>query len=205
MTVTAADPMRVADCYQCGKCTAGCPVAARMDRMPNQIVRMVQMGDMEGAMACAAMWECVSCQTCTTRCPKSVDCAGVMDMLRALSAERPSPEQARHHTILFQHAFLKNIRRHGRLNELELVGTFKAAVFAKNLDVPFLFKDALLAPRMLQRGKLKLAGGSVQDREVVGRIFDRCLRGTDAQPTEPRASASGRAEDPAVPAGRGDA
>jgi hypothetical protein len=128
-----------------------------------------------------------------------------MDMLRALSAERPSPEQARHHTILFQHAFLKNIRRDGRLNELELVGTFKAAVFAKNLDVPFLFKDALLAPRMLQRGKLKLAGGSVQDREVVGRIFDRCLRGTDAQPTEPRASASGRAEDPAVPAGRGDA
>jgi heterodisulfide reductase subunit C len=180
MTVAAADQLRVADCYQCGKCTAGCPVAGRMDRMPNQIVRLVQMGDIEGAMASAAMWECVSCQTCTTRCPKSVDCAGVMDMLRALSAERPSPEQERHHTILFQHAFLKNIRRHGRLNELELVGAFKASVFAKNLAVPFLFKDAMLAPKMARRGKLKLAGGSVRDRAVVGRIFDRSLRGTDA-------------------------
>ena len=180
MTVAAADQLRVAECYQCGKCTAGCPVAERMDRMPNQIVRLVQLGDIEGALASAAMWECVSCQTCTTRCPKSVDCAGVMDMLRARSAERPSPEQARHHTILFQHAFLKNIRRHGRLNELELVGTFKAAVFAKDLAVPFLFKDALLAPRMAKRGKLKLIGGSVRDREVVGRIFDRCLRRTDA-------------------------
>jgi len=181
MTVIPVDELRVADCYQCGKCTAGCPVAARMDHMPNQIVRLVQMGGFEAAIASAAMWECVSCQTCTTRCPKSVDCAGVMDKLRALSAERPSPEQARHHTILFQHAFLKNIRRHGRLNELELVGTFKAAVFAKNLEIPFLFKDALLAPRMLQRGKLKLAGGSVRDRDVVGRIFDRCLQSRDRQ------------------------
>ncbi len=169
--------LRVAECYQCGKCTAGCPVAERMDRMPNQIVRMVQMGDIEGAMASGAIWECVSCQTCSTRCPKSVDCAGVMDMLRAKSAERPSPEQARHQTILFQRAFLKNIRRHGRLNELELVGTFKTSVFAKNLAVPFLFKDAMLGPRMAQRRKLKLIGGSVSDRAVVGRIFDRCLRG----------------------------
>jgi hypothetical protein len=103
-----------------------------------------------------------------------------MDMLRALSAERPSPEQARNQTILFQHAFLKNIRRHGRLNELELVGAFKMAVFAANLAIPFLFKDAMLAPKMAQRGKLKLTGANVQDRDVVGRIFDRCLRGTDA-------------------------
>jgi heterodisulfide reductase subunit C len=180
MTAAVQDELRVSECYQCGKCTAGCPVAGRMDRMPNQVVRLVQMGQIDEAMQLGAMWECVSCQTCTTRCPKFVDCAGVMDMLRQLSAERPSPEQARHHTILFQHAFLKNIRRHGRLNELELVGVFKTAVVTKDLAIPFLFKDAMLAPRMLQRGKLKLAGGSVQDREVVGRIFDRCLRKADA-------------------------
>jgi heterodisulfide reductase subunit C2 len=169
------------NCYQCGKCSAGCPVAERMDIGPNRLIRLVQLDRIDKAAASLSAWECVSCQTCTTRCPKSVDCAGVMDMLRALSAERPSPEQARNQTILFQHAFLKNIRRHGRLNELELVGTFKAAVFAKDLAVPFLFKDALLAPRMAQRGKLKLAGGSVRDREVVGRIFDRCLQSRDRQ------------------------
>jgi heterodisulfide reductase subunit C len=173
MTAAVADELRVSECYQCGKCTAGCPVAGRMDRMPNQMVGLVQRGDFETALASSAVWECVSCQTCTTRCPKSVDCAGVMDLLRARSAERGLANR----TVIFQHAFLKNIRRHGRLNELELVGTFKAAVVAKELALPFLFKDALLAPRMAQRGKLKLAGGGVRDRAVVARIFDRCMRG----------------------------
>ena len=34
--------VRVHDCYQCGKCSAGCPVVSWMDYTPNQIVRMVQ-------------------------------------------------------------------------------------------------------------------------------------------------------------------
>ena len=31
-------------CYQCGKCTAGCPVAYTMDVPPHEIIRMVQLG-----------------------------------------------------------------------------------------------------------------------------------------------------------------
>ena len=31
-------------CYQCGKCSAGCPMSAAMDLMPNQIVRLIQLG-----------------------------------------------------------------------------------------------------------------------------------------------------------------
>ena len=31
-------------CYQCGKCSAGCPMAAHMDILPNQIIRMAQLG-----------------------------------------------------------------------------------------------------------------------------------------------------------------
>jgi Fe-S oxidoreductase len=31
-------------CYQCGRCSAGCPMAPEMDLLPNQIIRMVQMG-----------------------------------------------------------------------------------------------------------------------------------------------------------------
>ena len=170
----------VADCYQCGKCTAGCPVAGRMDLMPNQIVRLVQLGQLEKVVACDAVWECVSCQTCTTRCPKSVDCAGVMDIARQLSVERavPAPKQSR--TVLFQKAFLRNIRRNGRLNELELVGAFKTSAFLEDLEIPFLFRNAMLAPKMRQRGKLKLNAAKVRDREVVDRIFGRCLDGAEA-------------------------
>ncbi len=163
------------DCYQCGKCTAGCPVAGRMDLMPNQIVRLVQMDQVERAAGSNAIWECVSCQTCSTRCPKGVDCAGIMDWLRQLSVERAASAPAQSRTILFQKAFLRNIRRNGRLSELELVGAFKTAAFLEDLAIPFLFKDAMLAPRLTLRGKLKLNPAKVRDREVVERLFARCV------------------------------
>lgn len=166
--------LKLQDCYQCGKCTAGCPVAGRMDLVPNRILRLLQAGEIDRAVRSPAIWVCVSCQTCSARCPKSCDCAGVMDALRQAAFEQglASPEQAR--TLLFQKAFLRNICRHGRLNELELVGVFKTTAFLNDLNVPFLFKDALLAPRMNARGKLHIKGETVRDRGVVERIFDRC-------------------------------
>lgn len=176
---------RVTDCYQCGKCTAGCPMAERMDLPPNQLVRLVQLGLEKRAMESEAIWLCVACQTCSARCPKSVDCAGVMDILRELSASaKASADQAarktlvapaQRRTVIFQKAFLQNIRRNGRLNELELVGEFKIRGFLGDLSVPLLMKDALLAPRMAGRGKLHLVGERVRDRGVVGRIFQRCM------------------------------
>jgi len=138
-------------------------------------VRLVQLGHVAKAAASDAIWECVSCQTCTTRCPKSVDCAGIMDMLRQLSVEQAGSSASQNRTVLFQKAFLANIRRNGRLNELELVGAFKTSAFLEDLAIPFLFKDAMLAPRMGVRGKLKLNGTKVRDRELVSRIFGRCL------------------------------
>lgn len=174
-TVNHLAHTRVQDCYQCGKCTAGCPVADRMDLAPNQLVRLVQMDQPERALRSAAIWLCVSCQTCSTRCPKSVNCAGVLDALRQVAVERGMEIPAQRRTILFQQAFLNNIRRNGRVNELELVGQFKTSVFFKDLNVPFLFKDALLAPKMMGKGKFHLTGEKARDRAVVERIFARCL------------------------------
>ncbi|MFB3825869.1 MAG: 4Fe-4S dicluster domain-containing protein [Bryobacteraceae bacterium] len=165
----------VEKCYQCGKCTAGCPVAARMDLVPNQLLRLVQLGHAGRAMRARAIWQCVGCQTCSARCPKGVDCAGALDWLRrqALAASAVAPEARR--TVAFQKTFLNNIRRHGRLNELELVGAFKTATFLIDRQIPHLFKDSMLAPRMRARGKLKLTGAKVRDRQVVDRIFSRCM------------------------------
>ena len=167
---------KVEDCYQCGKCTAGCPVADVMDFMPNQIVRMAQLEDIGRAVSCGAIWQCVACQTCSERCPKSVDIAGVMDAMRQLSVERGEVNKSAQRMIVFQKAFLDNIKRNGRLAELELIGQFKTRALLKDRSVPMLLKDATLAPRMMQLDKLHFTSKKVRDRGVVKRIFERCMR-----------------------------
>jgi heterodisulfide reductase subunit C len=69
-------------CYQCGKCSAGCPMASHMDILPNQIIRFAQLGLEEELLAAEAIWLCVSCLTCNTRCPKGVRIAEVIEALR---------------------------------------------------------------------------------------------------------------------------
>jgi ferredoxin len=54
---------RLAECYQCGKCTAGCPTAAQMDIPPTRLIRLLQLGDSESALRAGSIWQCVSCQT----------------------------------------------------------------------------------------------------------------------------------------------
>ena len=168
---------QLANCYQCGKCTAGCPVAARMDLAPNQLIRTVQLGQTATALRSRAIWECVSCQTCSTRCPKEVDCAAVMDALREISLAEGMVPPSQRPVVAFQQAFLDNIRRNGRLAELELIAQFKTAVFFRTGRPAFLFKDAGLAPQMGKRKKLHLLPGKVRDRKVVERIFAKCSNG----------------------------
>jgi heterodisulfide reductase subunit C len=163
------------DCYQCGKCSAGCPMAESMDVLPNRLIRLLQLGQTEKAIGAESIWKCVSCMTCTARCPKSVDCAGVMDALRQIAFERGAAPQARQRTVLFQKAFLDNIRRNGRLREFELVGAFKLLAFLRDRNLRALMKDSLLAPKLMQRNKLHFGGQRVKDRAVVGRIFARCM------------------------------
>lgn len=174
-TVGPFDSTRVVKCYQCGKCTAGCPVAERMDYPPNQLMLLVQRGQVEKAARSRALWECVSCLTCTTRCPQTVEVAGVIDVLREYAVDHGIVSAERHRVLAFQKAFLDNLRRNGRLNEVELIAEFKMRSFAKDFNLPLLMKDSLLAPKLMQRSKFHLVGEKVRDRALVGRIFEKCL------------------------------
>ncbi len=70
-------------CYQCGMCSAGCPMADEMDLLPNQVLHALQVRDPE-AMTANSMWVCASCYTCQVRCPKGVDLAKVMEAMRQI-------------------------------------------------------------------------------------------------------------------------
>jgi len=75
-------------CYQCGKCSAGCPVAGSMDILPNQIIRLVQLGQEDEALGAESIWYCAACLTCAGRCPKGVDLAQVMEALREMAMDK---------------------------------------------------------------------------------------------------------------------
>ena len=71
-------------CYQCGKCSAGCPVASEMDLLPNQVIRLAQLGLIDELLNCKSIWICASCFTCNVRCPRGVNIAAVMEALRLI-------------------------------------------------------------------------------------------------------------------------
>ncbi len=71
-------------CYQCGKCSAGCPAVSQMDILPNQIIRYAQLGLKEELLASKSIWICASCFTCNARCPKGINIAEVIEALRQI-------------------------------------------------------------------------------------------------------------------------
>ena len=75
-------------CNQCGKCSAGCPMAFAMDLLPNQIIRLVQLGLEEDIASSKTIWFCASCFTCSVRCPRGVDLASVMEALRLITLRK---------------------------------------------------------------------------------------------------------------------
>lgn len=71
-------------CNQCGKCSAGCPVAAALDLLPSTVLRLAQLG-LEEVLHAQTPWTCASCLTCAGRCPKGVDLPRIMESLRTIA------------------------------------------------------------------------------------------------------------------------
>ncbi len=72
----------VKDCIQCTKCTAGCPASASMDILPHQVIRFLQLGQLNKVLESQTIWNCASCFTCAARCPKNVDLAKIIEAVR---------------------------------------------------------------------------------------------------------------------------
>lgn len=75
-------------CYQCGKCSAGCPIVSEMDLLPSQVIRLLQLGQEEEVLSSRTIWLCASCFACESRCPKGIDPAKIMESLRLMILRR---------------------------------------------------------------------------------------------------------------------
>lgn len=154
----------VSTCYQCHKCSTGCPVGPEMDFLSSQVIRLVQLGEEEEVLASRAIWLCASCEACTTRCPMEIDVAAVMDALRIMAVDRKAAGGARGEK--FNRSFLRSVRRHGRVFELGMLTAYK-------LQSGDLFSDVGKFPQMLAKGKICLWPHRGGDTKRVQEVFRR--------------------------------
>ena len=151
-------------CYQCGKCTAGCPMNYLMDIPPSQVIRFCQLGLKEKVINSRTIWYCVFCETCSTRCPQDVDIKGVMDALRRIANREGIKPRAPDVNIL-QRVFSGSIYTFGRVFEPGIIINF-------NIRSGKLLKDTILFPLMLLKRKISLKPGFFRTSEVK-KIFNK--------------------------------
>lgn len=155
-------------CYQCLKCTAGCPTAPYMDIRPNNIIRMIQMGMKKDVLQSSAIWLCVSCETCGTRCPNKIDIGALMDALREMAAVEKVPAKEKKIHLLHE-AFIESIRRGGRVHEATMLIDYKL----RSRDF---LTDLVPGMTMFLKGKIPLFPSLIKGRQEIRRIFERCQK-----------------------------
>ncbi|MHC4656198.1 MAG: 4Fe-4S dicluster domain-containing protein [Planctomycetota bacterium] len=154
-------------CYQCRKCASGCPTRMFMDSTPTELMRYVQLGMVDEAMKTNTIWYCLSCQTCSTRCPQDIDIAHVVDTIRILVQEKKIKADTKN-MRLFNRLWMNILKYTGRMYELALTGML-------NLFTGRPFKDLSLGIKMIRKGKLKLLP-SIRKPFAMMKMFSRAKR-----------------------------
>ncbi|HOI94667.1 MAG TPA: 4Fe-4S dicluster domain-containing protein [Syntrophobacter fumaroxidans] len=71
-----------AKCYNCGTCTAVCPLSTPDNPFPRKMVRYAQLGQKDKILASPEPWLCYYCGDCSTRCPRGADPGETMMVMR---------------------------------------------------------------------------------------------------------------------------
>jgi heterodisulfide reductase subunit C2 len=166
----------VSACYQCTKCSSGCPMTFAMDFNPHEVIRLAILGQDELIQGCDTIWVCSACETCTTRCPNDIDIAGVMDFFkeRAIQSRHPVAQEK---VLAFHQAFIDSIRLGGgRINEFLLLNLYmlKSGEGLAKIKAKTILDDVKMGIKMLQKGRLKLwPPARIQGKEELIDIYNK--------------------------------
>jgi len=156
----------VSNCFQCEKCSSGCPVTFAMDILPHRLIRAVHLGLKDEVLQSRTIWTCASCETCSTRCPNGIDIAHVMDAARQICLEQDYAP-AMPSVPAFHRSFLGSIRRHGRVSEMEFAADF--VLRTGGVKGAWGFKDYGLA--LFKHGKIKLPLSNLKGVGKIKKLF----------------------------------
>lgn len=149
-------------CYQCQKCASGCIANEHADFYPNEILRLVQLGQKQKALGCSSIWICSSCETCGARCPNGINTRAVIDALKEMAIAEGMVKEKK--IQLFHDTFLGSVRANGRVHEPVMLGLFKL----RSRD---LFSDLDYGLNLFMKGKMPLLPSRVKDRKTLRNIF----------------------------------
>ena len=152
-------------CYQCRKCTSGCPVSSMAKCPPSELMRRLHLGLGDELLSSDILWMCVSCETCSARCPMGINVAAVMDALRKLAVRRGAAKPEGN-VPLFNRAFLKTVQAFGRTYDIAMIAGYK-------LGSGRLLADTEKFPTMLKKRKIALLPPRGADRKTARRIFKK--------------------------------
>jgi heterodisulfide reductase subunit C2 len=136
---------KLADCYQCGKCSAGCPIGYEMDMLPDKVMRYLQLGIKDEVIDSQTPWLCASCEQCSSRCPQEVEIPRVMEAIRIIGIREGKKKGGK--VALFNNLFAGVIRWFGRSYEPGLMGFY-------NLLSGCWLQDAKNAVILIAKGKI---------------------------------------------------
>jgi heterodisulfide reductase subunit C len=169
--------VKVSSCFQCRKCTNGCPVTFAMDLYPDQVMRYIQLGFRQPVLESATIWVCASCETCTTRCPNEVDIAKAMDFLKQ-TVVRGKTGAREKKVLTFHQVFLDDVRKRGRVFESGLMQNYllkSGEAFTKLKDLSIL-EEMRLGWTLYRKGRLKLLPHGIKGKEEVRQLFQEAKR-----------------------------
>ena len=153
-------------CYQCGKCTAGCPLSDVYEYQPNQVIRLIQLNKIDSILNANSVYLCASCEICSSRCPQEVDIAAIMNYLRIKSWYYRKFKLS--DIANFYGIFLRILKIFGRSFEPLLI------VFL-NISNKKFFNDLDVAVKILKKRKIKLIPEFVKKRSDVSQIIKKYL------------------------------
>jgi heterodisulfide reductase subunit C len=154
----------LSECYQCKKCSCGCPVSEHTESPPSEIIRRLQLGAGDEILNSDIIWTCSSCETCFARCPMGIDMAAVMDGLRILAVERQAVTP-KVNIPVFNRTFLKTVNMFGRAYDLAMIAAYK-------IRTSTIMQDMSKFPSILKKRKIAILPPRGADKKSVQRIFN---------------------------------